>query len=86
MRGHKEIEIGALILQKLKENGRSIKWLAQKLECDDSNLGKVLKNSQFIYVDMLCLISLAIEEDLFACCSNELRKRLPLGNHPHGGR
>ena len=67
------IEIGNLILQKLKEKDRSIAWLAKKIGCDDSNLGKTLKNGRFIYLDLLFSISEALEEDFFAHCSQKLK-------------
>jgi len=58
--------LGNLILQKLREKDRSMAWLAGKVHCDDSNLSKTLKSSQFIYFDLLLRISLALEEDFFA--------------------
>jgi len=47
------LPIGELIFQKLKEKGRTLTWLAQKVGCDDSNLSKTLKNSRYIYSDLL---------------------------------
>ena len=67
-------DIGKLILQKLGEQGRSIVWLAEKVCCDDSNLGKTLKNSQFIYFDLLLRISIAMDEDFFAYGSQLLKE------------
>jgi len=61
-----ETGINELILQKLKEKDRSMAWLARKLHCDDANLGKTLKKSQFIYFDLILRLSLALEEDFFA--------------------
>ena len=66
-------DIGKLILQKLSEQERSIVWLAGKVCCDDSNLGKTLKNSRFIYFDLLLRISIAMEEDFFAYGSQLLK-------------
>ena len=71
-----EIDIGELILQKLKENDRTLVWLAEKVGCDDSNLGKTLKNSKFIYCDLLLRISTALEEDFFAYYCQHLRETL----------
>ena len=71
-----EIDIGELILQKLKENDRTLVWLADKVGCDDSNLGKTLKNSKFIYCDLLLRISTALEEDFFAYYCQHLRETL----------
>ena len=68
------VDIGDLILKKLKEKERTIVWLAKKVGCDDSNLGKTLKNSRYIYFDLLLRISIALEEDFFAYGSQKLRE------------
>lgn len=69
-----EVDIGKLIFQKLKEKKRSLVWLAKEVGCDDSNLGKTLKNSQYIYGELLLRISIALEEDFFACYSQKLKE------------
>jgi len=69
-----EIDIGKLILQKLKDKSRSIAWLAREMGCDDSNLGKTLKNNRYIYADLLFHISVLLEEDFFAYYSQELKR------------
>ncbi|MDR1198329.1 MAG: XRE family transcriptional regulator [Prevotellaceae bacterium] len=71
---HGEIHIGRLILQKLKEKERSITWLARKVNCDDSNLGRTLKNSHHIHSELLFRISLVLEEDFFAYYSEKLKE------------
>jgi len=38
-----EIHIGKIIRAKLKEEGRSIFWLAHKFGCDPSNIHKIFK-------------------------------------------
>jgi len=70
-----EIDIGKLILQKLKEKKRSVAWLAGEMGCDDSNLGKTLKNNRYIYSDLLFRISILLEEDFFAHYSQELKRK-----------
>jgi len=60
---HYKILIGELILLKLKEKERSIVWLAKRIGCDDSNLGKMLKGKRYIYPDLLLHISVILEED-----------------------
>jgi len=69
------IDIGELIFQKLKEKERSLAWLARQVGCNDSNLGKSLKNNRYIYTDLLFRISQALEEDFFAYYSQTLKKR-----------
>ena len=70
-----EIEIGKLILQKLKEKDRTIVWLAKKVGRNDSNLSKTLKNSRYIHVDLLFRISIALDEDFFLCYSKKLKEK-----------
>lgn len=72
MKAQRKIDIGSLIFQKLKEKERSIAWLAKKVGCDDSNLGKMLKSKRYIYPDLLLKISIALEEDFFAYYSQRL--------------
>ncbi len=68
-----EINIGELVLQKLKKEGRTLVWLANQVGCDDSNLGKILKNGKYIHCDLLFRISNALEEDFFAYYSQKLK-------------
>ena len=72
---NEQIPIGELILQKLKEQERSVVWLAKKIGCDDSNLGKVLKSSHYVYVDLLFRISIILEEDFFIYYSQKLKEK-----------
>ena len=69
-----DTQIGELILQKLKEKDRSVSWLAKKVDCDKSNLCKVLKNSQYIHYDLVYRISQALDEDFFAHGTQKLKK------------
>ncbi|MDR3287477.1 MAG: XRE family transcriptional regulator [Prevotellaceae bacterium] len=71
---HCEIHIGKIILQKLKEKERSITWLAKKVNCDDSNLGRTLRNCDHIHTELLFRISVVLEEDFFACYSEKLKE------------
>jgi len=71
---HEEIVIGKLIFQKLKEKERSLAWLAKKVGCDGSNLAKTLKNNRYIHSELLFRISIALDEDFFACYSQQLRE------------
>ncbi|MDR1347039.1 MAG: helix-turn-helix transcriptional regulator [Prevotellaceae bacterium] len=65
-----EIHIGNLILGKLKENGQTVSWLAQKVYCDRSNLYRIFKRTS-IDTDLLMRISNALHYnffDLFSSC------------------
>ena len=67
-------QIGEVILQKLKEKDRNVSWLAKQIDCDISNLNKTLKNSHYIYFDLVYDISKAMNEDFFAHGSQKLKE------------
>ena len=69
---HENVDIGTLILEKLKAKERTMVWLAKQVGCDESNLRKTLKNSRFIYCDLLLRISVALEEDFFVYYAQKL--------------
>ena len=70
-----EIDIGNLILQQLKDEGRTLVWLAKQVGCDNSNLTKMLRNSRYINVDLLFRISIALRKDFFIHYSQKLKER-----------
>ena len=70
---HENVDIGTLILEKLKAKERTMVWLAKQVGCDESNLRKTLKNSRFIYCDLLFRISAALEEDFFVYYVQKLK-------------
>jgi hypothetical protein len=65
MTANAEIDIGQRILQKLVDKERTITWLAEKVGRDRGNLYKTLKFKS-IDSDLLCKISIALEENFFA--------------------
>jgi plasmid maintenance system antidote protein VapI len=69
-----EIDIGGLILQILDEKDRKIAWLAREVGCDDSNLGKTLKNNKYIHYDLVYRISKAMDVDFFAYGTQKLKE------------
>jgi hypothetical protein len=69
-----DTQIGELILQKLKEKNRNVSWLAKQIDCDVSNLSKTLKNSHYIYFDLVYHISKTMDEDFFAYGSQKLNE------------
>jgi hypothetical protein len=72
-----EIPIGEIIKQKLKENDRSISWLAKKVNLDSSNFLKKLNHNN-IELALLFRISAILQEDFFASCSKIFQgKKLP---------
>ena len=72
---HEEIDIGKLISLKLKEKERSVAWLARQLNCNDGNLGRMLKTHKHIHSELLLRISIALEEDFFARYSEIFKKK-----------
>lgn len=60
----KKVPIGKIIKQKLKDNDRSVSWLAKKVNCDRSNFSKKLNNNN-IEIDLLFSISEILQEDFF---------------------
>lgn len=58
------IHIGELIRAKLKDDRRSVKWLANKIGCVRDNVYKILKKES-IDTELLMRISMAFETDFF---------------------
>ena len=54
--------IGDLIRKKLKDGGRKEEWLAKKINCQNSNIAKILKKPS-LNSDLLLDISVALEEN-----------------------
>jgi len=69
-----EFHIGLLIKQELKENDRTVSWLARKLGCDCSNLHKTLEQKD-IYADLLFKISYVMDTDFFLYYSERLKRK-----------
>jgi len=72
---HDGIDIGALIFQKLKENGQAVSWLAEKVNSDRSNFYRILKRKH-IDSELLMSISQAMNYDFFACLSEHFRNSI----------
>ena len=72
---NKQLDVGELIKQKLKEQDRSIAWLAKKIPCDRANLHKMLqqhfihsyivyRTSQILKYDFFNLYSAYLQDDI----------------------
>ena len=70
-----KVPIGEIIKQKLKENDRSMAWLAKKVNCDSSNFRKKLNNNN-VEIDLLFCISEILQEDFFAGYSEMLQGKI----------
>ena len=65
----KELHIGHIIKQELRNQGRTITWLAKQLEYSRQNTYKIL-NRPWIYTDLLLKISDILNYDFFKCFSD----------------
>ena len=72
-----EIDIGQRIRQKLADDGRSIAWLAEKVNCNRSNMWKILQ-CKHIHSELLYEISVVLKEDFFALYSLKVAETLTL--------
>ena len=72
---HDDINIGKLIIEKLKAKERSVAWLARQVNRNDANFGRLLKNSSHIHSELLLRISIALGEDFFAHYSDIVNKK-----------
>ena len=60
-----EVHIGALIRKQLKEDGRAASWLAKKINCERTNIYKIL-NKPSIDTSVLQKIGSALDTNFFS--------------------
>jgi hypothetical protein len=65
----KKIHIGEIICQKLNAEGRTKKWLAEQVHCNQSNFCKLLQKPS-MDTELLLKISFVLKDDFFSCFSN----------------
>ena len=70
----KQISIGNLIFHELKEQERSIAWLAQKVYCSHHTMCDILKRD-YLDTDLLLRISKSLKYDFFTHYSAFLKER-----------
>ena len=63
-----QVHIGAEIKRVLNEQKRSVAWLAEEIDCDNSGLGRRLQN-QHINTKLLYKISFALKNNFFEYCA-----------------
>ena len=68
-----KIDMGFIVRQKMDEQGTTIAWLAQNVNCDRSNLRKQLNNTH-IYPELLVKISVALKTDFFVYYSQKIKQ------------
>lgn len=64
-----EFHLGQLIKAELKQQGRSITWLASQIDCTRENLYQLFKNP-WINTETLFKIGRALDYDFFKLCSD----------------
>ena len=69
-----KIHIGKLIRNKLKEDGHSVSWLAQKIHCKRDNIYKIFDRTS-VDTSLLLRISFVLKTDFFGYLSEHYRKQ-----------
>jgi len=73
MQPQSPIHLGKIIRQTLRQQGRSVTWLARQLPCDRSNLYKIF-SKHTLDTEILYRISQLLDTDFFALFSDQLKK------------
>ena len=68
------LHVGQLIKQELKNQGRTVSWLARELNCSRSNLYVIFEKST-LDTSVLMQISQLLGVDFFQYYTTELRKQ-----------
>ena len=66
---------GTLIQQDLKNQERTVSWLARKLDCDRTNVYNIFRR-QDIDTELLMRISVILHRDFFAIFSTEAKTKI----------
>ena len=69
------IFIGTLIQQELKNQERTVSWLARKLDCDRTNVYNIFRR-QDIDTELLMRISVILHRDFFSIFSKEAKRKI----------
>jgi DNA invertase Pin-like site-specific DNA recombinase len=69
------IFIGTTIQQELKNQERTVSWLARKLDCDRTNVYNIFRR-QDIDTELLMRISIILHRDFFSIFSKEAKRRI----------
>ena len=69
------IFIGTTIQQELKNQERTVSWLARKLDCDRTNVYNIFRR-QDIDTELLMRISIILHRDFFTIFSKEAKRRI----------
>ena len=72
-----DIPVGDFIKNKLKEQERSMAWLAKKVNLDSSNFYKKLKHN-IIEIELLRRISKILKDNFFTHCADFINDEISL--------
>lgn len=67
-----DIHIGKMIRKTLDEQGRKITWFAEQLNCDRTNIYKILQK-QHLDAELLLRISKILNFDFFSYYSKDIK-------------
>jgi predicted transcriptional regulator len=67
------VKVGFLIQSELRNQGRSVTWLAKQLNCDRTNIYKIFKR-QTVDTALIERLSKIMKEDLFVLISESMQK------------
>ena len=76
-----EIRIGRLIKNKLDEDGRSVRWLAQMIHCKRSNVYDIFNNRDSMDTARLLKVCLVLETNFFGYFSDLYRINILNGQY-----
>ncbi|MBR4441164.1 MAG: helix-turn-helix transcriptional regulator [Bacteroidales bacterium] len=66
-----DVNLGRTIREKLRQQGRTVTWFASQLNCNRSNIYKILNKSS-IDIDLLRRICVILGYNFFAALSHEV--------------
>ena len=70
-----KINIGEAIKRKMEEDGRKTKWLAEKINCDRTNIHRIYQHKH-IDPELLMQICIHLEIDLFSLYSQQINEEI----------
>ena len=75
MQQQHRIHVGELIKERLKEEGKSVVWLAQELGCHRTNVYNIFEKSS-LDTNILRRISIVIQHNFFEYLQDDTQKQI----------
>ena len=76
---NEKIHIGKKIQERMKEDRRTARWLAEQIHCDRSNIYRIYQR-QHIDIEQLVQICIHLNVDLFTHYSEYIQKQIQKKN------